>query len=101
MRKFPSVSFGYCSGWMAIRGAKRRRAADRGFVLSDHADWDDLIKAIYATECEAVCLTHGSTASFSRYLREQGLDAYEAETHYGVEDDEVGEAGETKAEDVI
>lgn len=98
MRKFPSVSFGYCSGWMAIRGAKRRRAADRGFVLSDHADWDGLIEAIRGTECESVCLTHGSTASFSRYLRELGYDAFEAETHYGVEDDE---AGETKGEEVV
>lgn len=83
---------------MAIRGAKRRRAADRGFVLSDHADWDGLIEAIRGTECESVCLTHGSTASFSRYLRELGYDAFEAETHYGVEDDE---AGETKVEEVV
>lgn len=86
MRKFQPYSFGYCSGWMAIRGAKRRRAADRGFTLSDHADWDGLISAIDATGCEKVYLTHGYTAPFSRYLREIGFDAHEVHTLYG--DDE-------------
>ena len=88
MRKLNPYSFGYCSGWMAIRGAKKRRAADRGFVLSDHADWDGLITAIAATECETVYLTHGFTASFSRYLSDVGYDAHEAKTLYGSEDDE-------------
>jgi putative mRNA 3-end processing factor len=83
MRKFYPYSFGYCSGWMALRGAKRRRAADRGFVLSDHADWDSLIEAIKATDCESVYLTHGYTAPFSRYLAEIGYDAHEAHTLYG------------------
>jgi putative mRNA 3-end processing factor len=89
MRKFYPYSFGYCSGWMALRGAKRRRAADRGFVLSDHADWDGLISAIRATGCETVYLTHGYTAPFSRYLSETGYDAHEAHTLYG--GDEVSE----------
>ncbi|HEX8377697.1 MAG TPA: ligase-associated DNA damage response exonuclease [Pedobacter sp.] len=83
MRKFQPYAFGYCSGWMSLRGAKRRMAADRGFVLSDHADWDGLIKAIDATECECVCLTHGYTASFARYLTEKGYNAHEAHTYYG------------------
>lgn len=86
MRKFGPSSFGYCSGWMALRGAKRRRAADRGFILSDHADWDGLIAAIDATGCEKVYLTHGYTATFSRYLSEIGFDAHEVHTLYG--DDE-------------
>lgn len=83
MRKFYPYSFGYCSGWMALRGAKRRRAADRGFVLSDHADWEGLIRAINATSCETVYLTHGYTATFARYLSETGYDAHEAHTLYG------------------
>ena len=87
MRKFQPYSFGYCSGWMAIRGAKRRRAADRGFVLSDHADWPGLISAIEATGCESVYLTHGYTATFSRYLTEIGFDAREVHTLYGDDED--------------
>ncbi len=86
MRRFQPYSFGYCSGWMAIRGAKRRRAADRGFVLSDHADWDGLISAIDSTGCECVYLTHGYTATFTRYLNEIGFNASEVHTLYG--DDE-------------
>jgi putative mRNA 3-end processing factor len=92
MRKFMPYSFGYCSGWMAIRGAKRRRAADRGFALSDHADWDGLITAIDATGCESVYLTHGYTATFTRYLNEIGYDAHEVHTLYG--DDEEAEVAD-------
>lgn len=87
MRKFQPYSFGYCSGWMALRGAKRRRAADRGFILSDHADWDGLVSAIDATRCEKVYLTHGYTASFARYLSEIGFDAHEVHTLYGGEEE--------------
>jgi len=88
MRKFGPYSFGYCSGWMALRGAKRRRAADRGFIMSDHADWDGLIRAIDATRCESVYLTHGYTATFTRYLNEIGFDAREVHTLYGGEEEE-------------
>jgi putative mRNA 3-end processing factor len=88
MRRFQPYDFGYCSGWMSIRGAKKRRAADRGFVLSDHADWDGLISAINATGCEKVYLTHGYTASFSRYLTQIGFDAHEVHTLYGGEEEE-------------
>ncbi|WP_295654869.1 ligase-associated DNA damage response exonuclease [uncultured Mucilaginibacter sp.] len=87
MRRFGPYDFGYCSGWMSIRGAKKRRAADRGFVLSDHADWDGLLSAINATGCETVYLTHGYTASFSRYLSEIGFDAREVYTLFGGEED--------------
>lgn len=88
MRRFAPYDFGYCSGWMAIRGAKRRRAADRGFVLSDHADWEGLVSAISATGCQKVYLTHGYTAAFSRYLSEIGFDASEVYTLYGNEEEE-------------
>lgn len=99
MRRFQPYSFGYCSGWMAIRGARRRRAADRGIVLSDHADWAGLISAIRATDCESVYLTHGYTASFSRYLSESGFDAHEVHTLYGNEEQELTAAeAEGKAE---
>lgn len=75
------------SGWMTFRGARRRRALDKGFVLSDHADFEDLLTAVGQTGCENVIATHGYTEIFSRYLREElGLNAtteataYEAET---------------------
>ena len=61
-------------GWMAIRGARRRRAVDRSFVLSDHADWDGLLSAIYSTEYENVITTHGYTDIFV-HLNGLGLNA--------------------------
>ncbi|PJJ83996.1 ligase-associated DNA damage response exonuclease [Mucilaginibacter auburnensis] len=98
MRKFGPYSFGYCSGWMALRGAKRRRAADRGFILSDHADWNGLVSAIDATGCEKVYLTHGYTASFARYLSEIGFDAHEVHTLFG---DDEAVAPSDNSEDAI
>jgi putative mRNA 3-end processing factor len=83
MRRFKNTSIGIASGWMALRGTRRRRAADRGFVLSDHADWVGLNDAITATGAERVIVTHGYTNIFSRWLREErGLDAIEATTEY-------------------
>lgn len=59
------------SGWMAIRGNRRRRAADRGFVLSDHADWFELNEAVRATQAENIYVTHGFADVFARWLREE------------------------------
>ena len=67
---------------MAIRGARRRRGVDKSFVLSDHADWDGLLSAIYSTGCENVITTHGYTDIFAKYLNEQGLNALSQKTEY-------------------
>jgi putative mRNA 3-end processing factor len=88
MRRFSPYRTGICSGWMAVRGTRRRRAADRGFVLSDHADWEGLVAAITATEAEKVYLTHGNTASFGKFLQEErGIDAVELKTLFGEEEE--------------
>ena len=80
MEKLKPYSLAYASGWMNLRGARRWQAADRGFVLSDHADWPGLLKAIEGTGAEKVYVTHGYTATFVRWLKEQGKDAEELET---------------------
>lgn len=82
LRKFGSASFAFASGWMTIRGARRRRAVDRGFVLSDHADWSNLVETIRATGAEKVGVTHGYTAVMVRWLRENGWDAWSIETRF-------------------
>jgi len=64
------------SGWMTFRGARRRRAIDRGFVLSDHCDWNDLIKTIKQTNAENIICTHGYKEIFSKYLNEIGYNAF-------------------------
>ncbi|MEB2776092.1 ligase-associated DNA damage response exonuclease [Algoriphagus sp. D3-2-R+10] len=82
MRKFVPFETGTCSGWMAFRGARSRRATDKGFVLSDHCDWQGLLHSIKASEASRVICTHGYTDIFSRYLREIGYDASIENTDY-------------------
>ena len=81
-RRFTSASTAFASGWMALRGVRRRRAADRGFVISDHADWTGLNAAIAETGAERIFVTHGYTAPFRRWLEEQGYDAHIVETEF-------------------
>lgn len=97
-KKFKDASTGIASGWMALRGARRRRAVDRGFVLSDHCDWAALNTAIEATGCENVFVTHGYTEVFSKWLREQGYNSHVVSTEYEGESSEIGEGAE-KAKD--
>src|SRR5205823_1113845 len=85
LKRFDPYSLGHCSGWMAVRGAKNRSAVDRGFVLSDHADWDGLNETVAATGAEQVFVTHGFTDVFARWLNEKGVNAREARTQYGDE----------------
>ncbi len=88
-RRFGDVSDGFASGWMQLRGARRRRSVDRGFVLSDHADWPGLQRAIAATGAERVIVTHGYEAVMVRWLSDQGLEASSFQTEYGGDDDEL------------
>ena len=86
MKRFGDYSDSFASGWMRLRGTRRRRGVDRGFVLSDHADWPALLEAIGATGAGRVVVTHGETGPLIRWLREQGLDAAAFQTEYGDED---------------
>jgi putative mRNA 3-end processing factor len=97
LRKFGAISSGFVSGWMQIRGARRRRTVDRGFVLSDHADWPSLLAAIDATGAEQIWLTHGYTAVLAHWLREHGRDAGVMVTRYEGERDDA--PAETLADD--
>lgn len=89
-RRFKPASAAFASGWMALRGVRRRRAADRGFIMSDHADWNGLNDAIKQTGAERIFVTHGYTSVFSRWLSEQGYDAKVVQTQF---DDDAGEDG--------
>ncbi len=81
-RRFRPASTGFASGWMRLRGVRRRRAVDRGFVMSDHADWPGLIDAITATGAENIYVTHGYTDIFARYLNERGWNAQVVPTEF-------------------
>ena len=75
MKRFAKASTGFASGWMQIRGNRRRRGYDRGFVVSDHADWPGLLRSIADSQAGRIYVTHGEGDTLIRYLREQGRDA--------------------------
>jgi len=75
MKKFPQRSRAFASGWMRIRGNRRRRSVDRGFILSDHSDWGGLVETIAASGAENILLTHGYASEMARWLHERGYNA--------------------------
>lgn len=93
MRSLQPYKWGICSGWMQLRGTRRRRGADRGFIMSDHADWNQLNAAVLATGAENIYVTHGYKSIYARWLNSNyGLNATEVETLY------IGEALEETTE---
>jgi putative mRNA 3-end processing factor len=75
MKRFNKASTGFASGWMQIRGNRRRRGYDRGFVVSDHADWPGLIRSIEQSRASRIYVTHGDGETLIRHLRDLGHDA--------------------------
>ena len=88
-RRFGPYAAAFASGWMRVRGARRRRGVDRGFTLSDHVDWPQLLTAIESTGAERVWVTHGFTGPVVRWLTEQGLSSQVIATRYEGERDDV------------
>jgi putative mRNA 3-end processing factor len=91
-RRFGDASTAFASGWMRVRGNRRRRGFDRGFVLSDHADWPGLLQTIRETGARRVLATHGYSDSLARYLRETGLAAEPLETLFEGEEEDAATA---------
>jgi putative mRNA 3-end processing factor len=99
LKRFGDYSDAFASGWMLLRGARRRRAVDRGFVLSDHADWPGLMQAIDATGAQRVIVTHGQIPAMVRWLRQQGLSASAFATEYGAEEEIAAAADDAGGQD--
>ena len=87
MRRFRDASTAFASGWMRVRGNRRRRGYDRGFALSDHADWPGLVRTVGESGAGRVLATHGNTEAFVAWLRQQGIDAATLKTPYGVDEE--------------
>ena len=97
LRRFGAdAQTGFASGWMQVRGNRRRGGYDRGFVLSDHADWPGLMQATEGTGAQRIIVTHGSSSALVRYLGERGLRAEAFATEYG---DDVVEADASAGEE--
>ena len=94
LRRFGAASTAFVSGWMRVRGARRRRSVDRGFVLSDHVDWPALMSAIDSTGARRVLVTHGYRDPVVRVLREKGIEADSLASRWEGE-------GDSEVDDVI
>jgi putative mRNA 3-end processing factor len=83
LKQFEPYSLAFASGWMRVRGARMRGAYDKGFILSDHADWPGLLSTIRATGARRVGVTHGFADILARWLREEeGLEAFTLPTRF-------------------
>ncbi len=87
LRRFKNNDTAFASGWMRIRGNRRRKGYDRGFVLSDHADWPSLLKTVEETKAKHVYVTHGSIDILVPYLNERGISSSALATDFKLEDD--------------
>ncbi len=96
-KRFRPLSKGFASGWMQVRGSGRRQQYDRGFVLSDHADWPSLIRTIEQTGAKRVLAMHGHTDTLVAYLRERGIDAAPLNLHHGASPNALDAAEEAAA----
>ncbi|MEM9157492.1 MAG: ligase-associated DNA damage response exonuclease [Verrucomicrobiota bacterium] len=94
MKRFGKCSTAFCSGWMQVRGNRRRRGHDRGFVLSDHADWEGLVKTIEETGARRVLATHGRSDVLVRFLEERGIEASAIESSRNSEYDDAEAEGD-------
>lgn len=99
MRRFGEAATAFASGWMRVRGTRRRRGYDRGFVISDHADWPGLLGTIRESGAHRVLTTHGFTEVLAQYLREQGIKSQVLSTPYGDEEDEEERPPSERAEE--
>jgi putative mRNA 3-end processing factor len=86
-RQLNPVSAAFASGWMRVRGIRRRRSLDKGFPVSDHCDWPSLLKAVNLTGAENILVTHGYSQILVRYLQEQGLNAGTLATQFEGEEE--------------
>ena len=87
LKRFEPYTDAFASGWMAVRGMRRRRGCDTGFALSDHADWSELLIAIKSSSAQRVLVTHGYVDELVHHLRDIGLRADGLSTEFGAEED--------------
>ena len=86
LQKFKPFKTAFASGWMVLRGPRRSRSMNKGFVISDHMDWVGLQVMIDECKPEKVVCTHGYTEQYAKYLREQGVNAVSEKTEFETEE---------------
>ena len=71
LNNFKDIQTGFASGWMSIRALRKRSGYDKGFAISDHADWDAILKTVKESEAKNVFFHHGDSEALRRYLNEK------------------------------
>ena len=73
LKKFKEIQTSFASGWMSIRALRKRSGYDKGFVISDHADWDAILNTIKESEAKSIFFHHGDSEALIRYLNERNI----------------------------
>ena len=74
-QRFQDPVAAFASGWMRVKGRARQRGVELPLVISDHADWPELIDTIVATGAEQVWVTHGRDDALVYHLATLGRKA--------------------------
>ena len=74
-RRFAEPLNGFASGWMRIRGRVRQRGVELPLIISDHADWPELIATIAETGAGEVWVTHGREDALVHELGKRSITA--------------------------
>lgn len=63
----------FASGWMRVRGRARQRGVELPLVISDHADWPELVATIRGSGAEEIWVTHGREEALVHQIGRMGL----------------------------
>ncbi len=74
-RKLPDVVVGMASGWMRVRQRAKARGVELPLVISDHADWDELVATLDDVGAPEIWVTHGREEALIHQAQRKGLDA--------------------------
>lgn len=74
-RRFADPVTAFASGWMGVRARARQRGVELPLVISDHADWGELIQTFEDIRPEEVWITHGREEGLLRWAELNGQKA--------------------------
>ena len=89
-RRFAEPVVAFASGWMRVRARARQKGVELPIILSDHADWDELIDTASELRPDQLWVTHGREEALVRWAELNGIKA-RALRLVGYEDDETGD----------
>ena len=74
-RRFPNPILGMASGWMTVKQRAKQRGINLPLIISDHADWHDILKTIEEVSPKEVWVTHGSEEALIYACKKKNIKA--------------------------